>query len=147
MAMTYSLKSTTPSWQESCVINRSGHSVLSIFTQSSPLGMTLFQCAHTHSTRWVVVCSTSLLSNVRNTCCAYSADSLPTVPSQKCLWNSWRVISPLGHSLMNFLFQNNTKGNTVLPTTAGLAEDRGEPQWKGCLFRIKRIKVNLSPSR
>lgn len=46
---------------------------------------------------------TPLLSSVRNICFAYSADSWPTVPSQKCLWNSWRVISPLGHSLMNFL--------------------------------------------
>lgn len=48
---------------------------------------------------------TPLLSKVRKICSAYSADSLPTVPSQKCLLNSWRVISPLGHSFINFLSQ------------------------------------------
>lgn len=46
---------------------------------------------------------TLLQSTVRNSCSAYSADSGPTVLLQKCLWNSWRVISPLGHSLINFL--------------------------------------------
>ena len=59
---------------------------------------------------------TLLLSNVRNICSAYSADSLPTVPLQKCLWNSCRVIRPLGHSLINFLWQNNKEYTFLIKT-------------------------------